>query len=105
MYFTAIADVWSLTESERVVVVGAPDAATYKTWIEDAIRGAPLALPKASTLQLAAVLSMHYTGGPDAGAEIRYAIAKGQFGEKIGGFIDGLIKLEKEIRKESRRSR
>ncbi|MFS2009336.1 MbcA/ParS/Xre antitoxin family protein [Azospirillum sp. CT11-132] len=57
--FLAIADLWRLTEAERLLVLGSPGRSTYFGWVAKARDGQELTLPVDVLLRISAVLGIH----------------------------------------------
>jgi hypothetical protein len=57
--FTAIADLWNLTEGERLLVLGLPSRSTYYGWIKAARENRDITLPVDTLLRISAVLGIH----------------------------------------------
>lgn len=57
--FRAIADLWSLTEAQRIAVLGEPPRSTYHAWMKKARAGETLTLPHDTLLRISAILGIH----------------------------------------------
>ena len=57
--FVAIADRWSLTEAERILVLGLPSRSTYYGWVKAARQHQDITLPVDTLLRISAVLGIH----------------------------------------------
>lgn len=57
--FIAIADLWVLTQEERLLVLGLPSRSTYYGWVRAALDGDDLTLPTDTLLRISAVLGIH----------------------------------------------
>ncbi|GHF69928.1 MbcA/ParS/Xre antitoxin family protein [Seohaeicola zhoushanensis] len=57
--FLAIADLWGLTEKQRLAVLGQPSRSAYYGWVKKAEAGAEVALPLDTLLRVSAVLGIH----------------------------------------------
>jgi hypothetical protein len=57
--FGAIADLWKLTEAERLLVLGLPPRSTYYGWLKSARAHHELTLPLDTLLRISAVLGIH----------------------------------------------
>ena len=57
--FIAIADLWALTQEERLLVLGLPSRSTYYGWVRAARDGDGLTLPTDTLLRISAVLGIH----------------------------------------------
>jgi Protein of unknown function (DUF2384) len=57
--FTAIADLWGLSEEERLLVLGLPSRSTYFGWAKAAREHAEVNLPADTLLRISAVLGIH----------------------------------------------
>lgn len=57
--FVAIADLWSLTQEERLLVLGLPSRSTYYGWVRAARDGDDMTLPTDTLLRISAVLGIH----------------------------------------------
>ncbi len=57
--FVGIADLWGLTEEERLLVLGLPSRSTYYGWVKAAREGSALTLPADTLLRISAVLGIH----------------------------------------------
>ncbi len=57
--FIAIADLWALTQDERVLVLGLPSRSTYYGWVRAARDGDDLTLPTDTLLRISALLGIH----------------------------------------------
>ena len=57
--FIAIADLWALTQEERLLVLGLPSRSTYYGWVKAARDGDGLTLPTDTLLRISAVLGIH----------------------------------------------
>ncbi|MBZ9936087.1 MbcA/ParS/Xre antitoxin family protein [Mesorhizobium sp. BR1-1-16] len=57
--FVAIADLWGLTEAERMRMLGLPGRSTYFGWLAKVRTDAPLILPLDTLLRISAVLGIH----------------------------------------------
>ena len=57
--FIAIADLWALTQDERLLVLGLPSRSTYYGWVRAARDGDDLTLPTDTLLRISAVLGIH----------------------------------------------
>jgi uncharacterized protein (DUF2384 family) len=56
--FAAIADLWNLTEGERLLVLGLPSRSTYYGWIKAAREHRAITLPVDTLLRISAVLGI-----------------------------------------------
>ncbi len=57
--FIAIADLWALTQDERLLVLGLPSRSTYYGWVKAARDGDDLTLPTDTLLRISALLGVH----------------------------------------------
>lgn len=57
--FRAIADRWSLTEAQRIAVLGHPGRSTYHNWLRKAKAHDPVTLPHDTLVRISAVLGIH----------------------------------------------
>ncbi len=57
--FVAIADRWSLTEADRILVLGLPSRSTYYGWVKAARQHQDITLPVNTLLRISAVLGIH----------------------------------------------
>ena len=57
--FIAIADLWALSQNERLLVLGLPSASTYYGWVKAAREGDGFTLPTDTLLRISAVLGIH----------------------------------------------
>ena len=57
--FEAIADLWKLTEAERLLVLGVPPRSTYYRWIKAARTRGLVNLPVYTLIRISAVLGIH----------------------------------------------
>lgn len=57
--FIAIADLWALTQDERLLVLGLPSRSTYYGWVRAARDGDDLTLPTDMLLRISVVLGIH----------------------------------------------
>ncbi len=57
--FLNIADLWGLSEAERLRVLGFPGRSTYHGWASRARAGQEIALPVDTLLRISAVLGIH----------------------------------------------
>lgn len=57
--FLAIADAWSLSEKDRLAVLGRPGRSSYHNWVRQARMGGMPALPLDTLLRISAVLGIH----------------------------------------------
>jgi hypothetical protein len=57
--FLNIADLWGLSEGERMMVLGLPGRSTYFGWVSKAREGRDLTLPVDVLLRISAVLGVH----------------------------------------------
>ena len=57
--FIAIADLWTLSQEERLLVLGLPSRSTYYGWVKAARDGDALTLPTDTLLRISAVLGIH----------------------------------------------
>lgn len=57
--FRAIADLWGLSERERIAMLGEPGRSTYHQWMKKAQDGVTLTLPLDTLLRISAVLGIH----------------------------------------------
>jgi len=57
--FLAIADVWGLTEQERLLILGTPSRSTYYGWSKAARDDRDLLLPADTLIRISAVLGIH----------------------------------------------
>ncbi len=96
-YFAAMADVWSLTEGDRVIALGAPDAATYKAWLHGAIVEGPLLLPKKTVDRLGALIWIYDMRGADCGPRLRDWLAT-DWDWTVNNFVDEARKQTPEKR-------
>jgi hypothetical protein len=75
--FLDIADLWRLTEGERLMVLGLPGRSTYFGWVSRARGGRDLTLPFDTLLRISAVLGVHkalrilFGSGPEEVAWLR----------------------------------
>jgi hypothetical protein len=54
-----IADLWGLTEQQRLLTLGLPPRSTYYSWVKAAQAGGRLTLPVDTLLRISAVLGIH----------------------------------------------
>ncbi len=57
--FIAIADLWALSQEERLLVLGLPSRSTYYGWVKAAREGDAFTLPTDTLLRISAVLGIH----------------------------------------------
>ena len=57
--FTAIADLWDLSEKQRLLLLGLPSRSTYHGWLRAAHGGADITLPLDILLRISGVLGIH----------------------------------------------
>lgn len=57
--FRAIADAWSLSEAQRIAVLGHPGRSTYHNWLRKAKDHQPVSLPHDTLVRISAVLGIH----------------------------------------------
>jgi uncharacterized protein (DUF2384 family) len=57
--FLALADLWRLTENERLAILGFPSRSTYHSWCQKARRGEGITLDLDQLTRLSAVLGIH----------------------------------------------
>lgn len=57
--FKSIADLWQLSERERLVLLGDPPRSTYHSWLKKAREGEALTLPLDTLLRISAILGIH----------------------------------------------
>jgi hypothetical protein len=57
--FIAIADLWALSQDERLLVLGLPSRSTYYGWVKAARDGDDVNLPTDTLLRISAVLGIH----------------------------------------------
>ncbi len=57
--FLAIADLWALTEEERLLALGLPSRSTYYGWVKAAREHGDLMLPADTLIRISAVLGIH----------------------------------------------
>ena len=57
--FLAIADLWDLTEKDRLAVLGQPSRSAYYGWVKKVQGGEAIALPLDTLLRISAVLGIH----------------------------------------------
>jgi len=57
--FVAIADLWSMTQEERRLVLGSPSPSTYYGWLKAAREGDQFTLPTDTLLRISSVLGIH----------------------------------------------
>lgn len=57
--FLAIADVWRLTEVERLLVLGGPSRSTFYGWVKAARDHQDVTLPTDTLIRISAVLGIH----------------------------------------------
>ncbi len=57
--FLAIADLWRLTEVERLLVLGGPSRSTFYGWVKAARDDRDLVLPTDTLIRISAVLGIH----------------------------------------------
>ncbi len=57
--FLAIADLWALSQEERLMVLGLPSRSTYYGWVRAARDGGDVTLPTDTLLRISAVLGIH----------------------------------------------
>lgn len=75
--FLNVADLWGLTEGERLMVLGLPGRSTYFGWVSRAREGRDLTLPVDALLRISAVLGVHkalqilFGSGPEEVAWLR----------------------------------
>lgn len=56
--FARIADAWSLSERDRLAVLGDPGRSTYHAWLAKARTGQPVCLPLDTLLRLSGILGI-----------------------------------------------
>jgi hypothetical protein len=61
--FMAIADLWSLTEEQRRMILGMPPRSTYHAWVKAARTHGALRLDLDTLLRISAVLGVHQALG------------------------------------------
>ncbi len=57
--FLGIADLWGLTEEQRLLMLGLPPRSTYYGWLKTVRGGGPLMLPVDTLLRISALLGIH----------------------------------------------
>jgi hypothetical protein len=57
--FIVIADLWALSQDERLLVLGLPSRSTYYGWVKAARDGDDVTLPTDTLLRISAVLGIH----------------------------------------------
>lgn len=57
--FRGIADLWGLTEVNRIAVLGSPGRSTYHSWMQKAANHAPVSLPHDTLIRISAVLGIY----------------------------------------------
>jgi hypothetical protein len=57
--FMAIADLWALSQDERLLVLGLPSRSTFYGWVKAARGGDDITLPTDTLLRISAVLGIH----------------------------------------------
>jgi hypothetical protein len=57
--FLAIADLWNLSEDERLLVLGMPSRSTYYGWVKAAREHADITLPADTLIRISAILGIH----------------------------------------------
>lgn len=57
--FVAIAELWGLTEADRMLVLGLPSRSTYYGWVKAARQHQDITLPVDTLLRISAVLGIH----------------------------------------------
>ena len=57
--FIAIADLWALSQNERLLLLGLPSPSTYYGWVKAAREGDAFTLPTDTLLRISAVLGIH----------------------------------------------
>ncbi|MFC4672021.1 MbcA/ParS/Xre antitoxin family protein [Seohaeicola nanhaiensis] len=57
--FLAIADLWGLSEKQRLAVLGQPSRSAFYAWVKKAQAGEAIALPLDTLLRVSAVLGIH----------------------------------------------
>ena len=105
--FLGIADLWGLSEAQRLLVLGLPARSTYHAWARAARGGAGVTLPVDTLLRISAVLGIHkalrilFPTEAEAAAWLRGAHAAAPFGGQAplalvtGGTQDGLMAVRR----------
>ncbi len=105
--FLGIADLWGLSEAQRLLVLGLPARSTYHAWARAARGGAAVTLPVDTLLRISAVLGIHkalrilFPTEAEAAAWLRGAHAAAPFGGQAplalvtGGTQDGLMAVRR----------
>jgi hypothetical protein len=57
--FRAIADLWGLSEQDRIRALGAVPRSTYHAWMRKAAAGGTVSLPLDTLLRISAILGIH----------------------------------------------
>jgi hypothetical protein len=57
--FQSIADLWGLTEAQRLLVLGAPSRSAYYAWVKTARANGAITLPADMLTRISAVLGIH----------------------------------------------
>lgn len=57
--FRAIADIWSLSEADRIAALGYPGRSTYHSWMKKAAAQEPVSLPYDTLIRISAILGIH----------------------------------------------
>jgi hypothetical protein len=61
--FLAIADLWGLTEEERLLILGYPSRSTYYSWTKTARSHGEVTLPADVLLRISAIMGIHQALG------------------------------------------
>ncbi|NMJ41065.1 DUF2384 domain-containing protein [Roseomonas sp. JC162] len=105
--FIAIADLWALSQDDRLLVLGLPSRSTYYGWVKAARDGEDITLPTDTLLRISAVLGIHkalrilFASDADGLRWLREPHAALPFGGQppialaLGGTQDGLMLLRR----------
>lgn len=105
--FIAIADLWMLTQDERLLILGLPSRSTYYSWAKAARDGDDFTLPTDTLLRISAVLGIHkalrilFASDQDGSRWLREPHAALPFGGQppialaLGGTQDGLMLMRR----------
>jgi len=105
--FLGIADLWRLTEEDRLLALGMPPRSTYYGWVKTARGGGAVMLPVDTLLRISAVLGIHkalrilFATDAEAVAWLRGPHAAMPFGGQpplalvVGGTQDGLMAVRR----------
>ena len=105
--FLAITDLWGLTESERLLILGGPSRSTYYGWLKAARDGRDLILPTDTLIRISAILGIHkamqilFSTDADCADWLRTPHRSQPFGGQpplaliAGGMQDGLMAVRR----------